>query len=53
MRDKKVLAVMVSLLAAGAILAQGESKMKSAPKGGAKAPVIVPAADLKLSLIHI
>jgi len=47
MRDKKVLAVMVSLLAAGAILAQGESKMKSAPKGGAKAPVIVPAADLK------
>jgi len=47
MRVKKAFWVVVCLLAAGATLAQGESKMKSAPKGGAKAPVIVPAADLK------
>src|SRR5262245_13075772 len=49
MSVNKAFSVVVSLLAAGTILAQGESKMQSTSKMGAaaKAPVIKPAAELK------
>jgi quercetin dioxygenase-like cupin family protein len=51
MRGNKFLALVVSFLVAAAVLAKGtqESKMASTAKsaGGAKAPVIWPAADIK------
>ena len=48
MRSKNVLAFSVCFVLATAVLAQGsEKKMKSAPKGGAKKAVIMPAADMK------
>jgi len=48
MRGRNVLAVVVCLVVAGSVLLAQESKMGAmAHKGGAKAAVIVPAADLK------
>jgi anti-sigma factor ChrR (cupin superfamily) len=48
MRATKFLAFAVCFVLAAAVLAQGsEKKMKSAPKGGAKAAVIIQAADMK------
>ncbi len=47
MRGRKTLAVVVSVLAAWALLAQGEAKAKSEHKGSETTPLIVPAADLK------
>ena len=49
MRIKNVLAVLVSLLAAVAVLAQGagDAKKKSAMKTGGSTPIFMPAGDLK------
>jgi hypothetical protein len=49
MRGRNILAFAVSFVLAAAVLAQGsgEAKAKSAPKKGAGAAVIMPAADLK------
>ena len=49
MRAKNILAFAVSILVAGAVLAQaaGEAKAKSAPKAGVNAPKFMPAADMK------
>jgi anti-sigma factor ChrR (cupin superfamily) len=48
MRATKFLAFAVCFVLAAAVQAQApEKKMKSAPKGGAKAAVIIPAADMK------
>ena len=49
MRTKNILAFAGSILVAAAVLAQaaGEAKMKSAPKAGVGAPIVMPAGDLK------
>jgi anti-sigma factor ChrR (cupin superfamily) len=49
MRARNILAVAVSFVLAAAVLAQapGGAAAKSAPKKGAKAAVLMPAADMK------
>ena len=48
MRGRNILGVAVMFVVAAAVLAQGDAKMKSAPKmGGANEPKFMPVTDIK------